>query len=851
MRKYFFLLNLFVLFFISCDKDNTPPEPAEINPIGESVALFDQGLVFSSDAGQKEITFSSNRPWTISIIQSGDEEWCNLNILSGSAGETKLIVSVLENTNYDDRMKSIIIQAENVVKTISVKQKNKNALIISNNKFEVDQLGCAINVELKSNVDYSIIIPEEFKSWISQPITKSLTLDILNFNIARNDGNENRNGKILVKSTSLCDTVYINQKGGKFLEVTNDTFSLSNKKDTINVDIISNIEFEALIPTSATWIKPLAIKKDNSKSTISYEIDSNNTYISRNADIIYYEKDGDLVKKITIIQAQKEGIIVPVKNYDINGNGGEVAVSLSSNIDFEVIVPKEATWLSLKEIKTTESTGGLLLKKIFFTVSNHKGDNSRSVVIKLSNSSKNISESITINQSGTKDVYWGNLSLLTLQEFQDFKNSGYKKIVGNLFIKANSEITSLGIMGTSLTEVTGEIYINGEFLTDLSGFSSLKKVGYLTLNKYRGTTLYGLQNLETIENDFQLLNECRPLKSFNGMGKLKSIGGSLKLIGDIYNFHELSNFEGLNSLETIGKDFVLNAEFSYLMSFKGLNNLRSIGGEFSLRHANRTSYYSFDSLINFDGLNSLEYIGGSFKLNGSFDNIETFKGLEKLEYIGGNFENLSYSGDYSIFNKLKSFNALSNIKHLGGILFYTSNVTSGFNTLKTFEGFENILIIDNISIFANNKSFTNLESFRGLNNITEVRNEFIFVGFQNNYIDTFEGFNKITKIGGGFSISELPAFTSLKGFENLKFVNGYLKIRNCERLNNIDALTFLYKDENTDQNLSFEIMNCPRLFDFCPLKNLVQNLTGRYNVTGNGFNPTLEQIKNGECNPQK
>lgn len=758
----------------------------------------------------------------------------------------------MENTSYEDREKNIIIQVENVVKTITVKQKNKDALIISNDKFDVDQLGGIIDVELKSNVDYSVIIPDDFKNWILQSSTRSLTIDVLNFEIARNDGIQNRSGKIIIKSTSLSDTVFIDQRGGKYLEVPNEIFTLSSTKDTIEVEVISNLEFEVLMPTSETWIKHLTTKKENSKSTIYYEIDTNNTYTSRKAEIIYYEKDGDLAKKITIIQAQKEAIIVSKSSYDVNSNGGELEITLLSNIDFEVIIPSDATWLSLKEIKTTTTTDGLSTKKIYLTILGYTGDNSRYVIISLSNSSKNISESITINQSGTKDVYWGDLTLSTLQEFQNFENSGFKKIVGNLYIKANSAITGLGIMGTSLTEVTGELYINGDFLTDLIGFTSLTKVGYFTLNKYKGSSLNGLQSLETVENDFQLLNECRPLNSFKGVSKLRSIGGSFKLIGDIYDFHELFTFEGLNSLESIGKDFILSSEFYHFRSFEGLNNLKSIGGEFRLNHAQNTSFYSFDALINFDGLNSLEYIGGNFTLDGSFDNLETFEGLEKLAFIGGKLINNYVIGDYSMFNKLKSFSALSTLRQLGGIHIATSKSTSGFNSLETFNGLDNIQIIDNFLIVTTNKSFVNLKSFKGINNITEVRKEFRLSGLENNFINTFEDFNKITMITG-FNLSNLPTFTSLKGFENLRTVNDYFIIMNCERLFNIDALTSLLKVENINTSSiyrGFQILNCPRLFDFCALSNMAQNFTGSFTLTGNGFNPTLDQIKNGNCKSQ-
>lgn len=853
MKRYFFLLSVFASLFISCEKENTPPEQAELKPIGESVVLFDHGLIFSSDAGNKEITFSTNKSWTATILKSGEEEWCKLSILSGSAGEVKLVVSVLENTSYEDREKNIIIQVENVVKTITVKQKNKDALIISNDKFDVDQLGGIINVELKSNVDYSVIIPDDFKNWILQSSTRSLTIDVLNFEIARNDGTQNRSGKIIIKSTSLSDTVFIDQRGGKFLEIPNEIFTLSSTKDTIEVEVISNLEFEVLMPTSETWIKHLTTKKENSKSTIYYEIDTNNTYTSRKAEIIYYEKDGDLAKKITIIQAQKEAIIVSKSSYDVNSNGGELEITLLSNIDFEVIIPSDATWLSLKEIKTTTTTDGLSTKKIYLTILGYTGDNSRYVVISLSNSSKNISESITINQSGTKDVYWGDLTLSTLQEFQNFENSGFKKIVGNLYIKANSAITGLGIMGTSLTEVTGDIYINGNYLTDLLGLSSLTKVGSLTIDRFKGSTLNGLNNLVEIQYNLELLNECRPLNSFMGLNKLQKIGGSLNLIGNTYDFHELRSFNGLENLEYIGNDLSLRADFIFLESFQGLNKLREIGGNFKLFKQDQTSFRSFDSLTDFNGLNSLETVGGRFDIYGSFDNLVSFEGLERLTYVGGSFFGKGgANGDYSSYNSLVSFKGLENLKVVGGGISLNPDVSS-FNSLISFEGLGNIEILDYFHLGGNSQSFQSLLSFNGFNGLKEIKQNFSIGALSNSNIKSLDGFNNLSKIGGYLNLSVLPFLVTLRGLENLKTVNQYIDINNCDRLSDISDLIFLSSvGNNTTSSYynRFNITNCPRLFDFCALSNMAQNFTGSFTLTGNGFNPTLDQIKKGECKSQ-
>ena len=60
-------------------------------------------------------------------------------------------------------------------------------------------------------------------------------------------------------------------------------------------------------------------------------------------------------------------------------------------------------------------------------------------------------------------------------------------------------------------------------------------------------------------------------------------------------------------------------------------------------------------------------------------------------------------------------------------------------------------------------------------------------------------------------------------------------------LNNIDGLTNL----TTVKNIS--ITSCPKLYDFCVLKNVVKNNDCDFYTNGNGYNPTKYQLLNGEC----
>ena len=101
-------------------------------------------------------------------------------------------------------------------------------------------------------------------------------------------------------------------------------------------------------------------------------------------------------------------------------------------------------------------------------------------------------------------------------------------------------------------------------------------------------------------------------------------------------------------------------------------------------------------------------------------------------------------------------------------------------------------------------------------------------------------------IGGDFEVSSkfssLNSLASFEGLENLTNIGGgKLTIKYCSSLNNIDAL------KNIESLNDISITECSKLYDFCILKNVVQNMSGTFYLNKNGYNPTKYQLLNGEC----
>lgn len=163
----------------------------------------------------------SNEEHTITVEVEGNVEYvaepdCDwIQILSTKAAvKSELTIKVLENTAYDKREGHVTVTyEEGGAQTITISQAESYGLIVSDEEFNLDCNSQTIDFEVKYNVDYDVIIPEDAKEWISEVESKGLSSRSHSFLIARNTGTE-RNASITLKQKdgALCATITVRQK---------------------------------------------------------------------------------------------------------------------------------------------------------------------------------------------------------------------------------------------------------------------------------------------------------------------------------------------------------------------------------------------------------------------------------------------------------------------------------------------------------------------------------------------------------------------------------------------------------------------------------------------------------------
>ena len=688
MKRLFYLLMMLSCTLWSCSKSDgsidDPDDPDNPDtPTNVTLDISVSDLVFEAEGGEKEFTIYCNSDWTI----TNESEWCKTTVNQGN-GNSKIIVTVGVYSEMEDRNTNLTIKAGNITKVLTVTQKDGDAIILSKDKFDIPEEGGNVTVEVKSNIQYEVSIPSQFQNWIKhEPETKAITVKNFTFTILENKEYEKREGYIVFNGNSLKDTVHIYQTAARILILSKDTYNISSAKKSIEVELKSNVNYSISIPSSAShWIKLLETKAIRTDK-IYFEIEENTTYDNRSAQVFIKDKNSSLCDTLYINQLQQNALILSQKQYEVLAGGEQISIEVQSNIDYEIIIPKTVQeW-----IEQMPQSKALTKSMINLEVKPNPTDDVRSAQIFIKDKNSTLSDTVQVTQAA-KGIYIGDIIFETEQDLIDFQTAGYTKVRGNVIV-SGGEITTLQKLDNLLTEINGSLRL-----------------------------------------------ECSTLTTLDGLYGLKTITDSL-----IIKDGDMTSFEGLRNLGTIGGNFKVIAESSY------------------------SYYYSLNSLSSFKGLSGLKSIGGDFEVNAkssyssSLKSLASFEGLESLETIGGNFKVIA--GSYSSLESLSSFKSLSGLKSIGG----------------DFE--------------VNAKSYSSLKS-----------------------LASFEGLESLTNIGGG-----------------------KLTINYCSSLNNIDAL------KNIESLNDISITTCPKLYDFCVLQNVVQNMSGTFYLNNNGYNPTKYQLLNGEC----
>lgn len=283
-------------------------------------------------------------------------------------------------------------------KTIIVNQKQLDALTLTADKFEIPQEGGNIDVEVKSNIDFTYVIPEEFASWIhaSSRGSRALTSHHLSFSISASEEYEKREGQIIIKSGNKEEVVKIYQGGGGLLTLTSNDISVGSEGGTAEIVVNSNFDFDIEMP-NVDWLKKVdaSMTRAISSHVVKFMVAENKGYDERSASVKIFDKNSNLSETVKITQSQLNAILVDgEKNYSFDEEGGNFTVTLNSNVKYDIAI--DGDWI--KESSAAAQTRALSKSTHTFDIAKLPGNEERTGTITFKNETTNTKEVITIVQ---------------------------------------------------------------------------------------------------------------------------------------------------------------------------------------------------------------------------------------------------------------------------------------------------------------------------------------------------------------------------------------------------------------------------------------------------------------------
>lgn len=262
----------------------------------------------------------------------------------------QIILEVAENDTYDQRETKVNVKQKNgdIRGTIVIKQDEKYGILVTQSEYNLSNEAQTIEVEVKYNVDFDVVIPDDCKGWIKQVSTKSLYNKIYTFSIAKNTTYVNREGAITFKQKNggISTTVAIKQRQTDYLQVEKTEYTVDIEVETISINVTSNVEYSVVIAEDArSWLSRVETK-GLSKDKIQIAVAAGDEDTNRTGEIeISY---GKMVHTIHVCQNSKVGnTVIPFADKNVKDC---LIAAFDTNKDGE---------LSIREAKAVKSLNGV------------------------------------------------------------------------------------------------------------------------------------------------------------------------------------------------------------------------------------------------------------------------------------------------------------------------------------------------------------------------------------------------------------------------------------------------------------------------------------------------------------
>ena len=611
MKRLFLLLALVGMFTVGCTEGgvddtidnggNNTEQPGEDdddeNKEDETTFITDSkgNVVVEAEGGEVVVTVTTDIVYSVEIPKEA-QSWLSVADTRAIRME-KLTFTVADNDTFEERSANVeLVDSDGKsLQTIKFLQRASDKVfeIDYEGKYIIEAQGGVIEVDVTTNIEYYVVIPDYAQQWISVADTRAIRMEKLTFTVADNNTFEERSANVkLVDSDgkSLQTIKFLQRASDKVFEIDDEgKHIIEAQGGVIEVDVTTNIEYDVVIPDDAQqWIS-VADTRAIRMEKLTFTVAANETFEERSADVGLVDSKGKSLQTINFTQLAKSNVMA----------NNEIWYTTTDNK--RILPPStEPTVFGAYFISNTYSDG-----KGVLTFDDE--------ITKIGNGAfKDIGNlaSITIPDSVTSigsNAFNGcsNLTSITIPDsVKSIGSEAFRNCTSLTSITIGKGVTSIG--KNAFSGCTGELIVNCNIPS-----ASISYFGAFYGSKFTQVTIG--DSVTSIGS--YAFDDCTSLTSV-------TIGNDVTSIGDyaFYSCDSLTSITIPDSVTSIGYD-----------AFYGCDSLTSVTIGKGVTSIGSCAFYNCDSLTSITIPDSVTSIGNSaFSGCDSLTSVTIGKGVTSI-----------------------------------------------------------------------------------------------------------------------------------------------------------------------------------------------------------------------------
>ena len=302
------------------------------------------------EGGKIEVEVKANIDYQYAVSEMA-KDWITETKSKGRGLTTnKHSFYIAMNEDDEKREGEITFKSGDKVETVKVYQAGGAIILLSRNEYAVSDAGESISVEIKSNVDFGVQMPDV--DWIiDEASSRGMSSHTLKYVVEPNEGYESRSAEIIFydKNSDLKDTLKVVQAQKDAIIPAQNEYIVGSGANQLDFIIKANVDYK--VETSVDWIKTIAGSRALKEEKLSFSIEENTLNEAREGVITISSENVSQTIKVV----QKGLFYLTFENKELEVlEGKTVELSYSTNFTGNLL------WKSLDTDILTVSEEGLI-----------------------------------------------------------------------------------------------------------------------------------------------------------------------------------------------------------------------------------------------------------------------------------------------------------------------------------------------------------------------------------------------------------------------------------------------------------------------------------------------------------